>query len=85
MAYLVVTINMVTSVDENYFGVTYNWTACPAQADQATSGYGESQFVTSTLSAVVNSAVIDACVAQAEIQGVTIGLLDRKILAGGLN
>jgi len=84
MPYLTVSVDGISPYDADNFQVSYSYAAVPASAENTVSGNGQATFPISTLSAVVNSSIVDVCLAQAASQGVTLGPLDRKILASGL-
>jgi len=65
--------------DDNHIYVNYHW--CSSNGSAAASDGGSGQF-TVGLSSILNQSVIDACVAASADQGVTIGLLDRKVIKG---
>jgi hypothetical protein len=84
MSFLTVHVEGIGGYDADNFSVVYSFTAVPDQAENAVSSSGTAIFPVATLSSVVNSSLITTCVSQALDLGVTIGLSDRKILAGGL-
>ena len=86
MRYLTVRIENLIPYDADNFNVSYSFYAVPLEdPENPASGNGDAQFPVATLSSVVNSSIIDICVARALEQGVTIEAGDRKIVYSGLN
>jgi len=71
--------DVIPGDDDNHIYINYHW--CSSNGSAAGSDSGSQQFAVG-LSSLLNQSVIDACVAASAEQGVTIGLLDRKIIKG---
>ena len=81
-SYIVVYIENIMPLDDSTLDIQYSWNSIDGTTPA--SGGGNINAALSVSSSVINQTVINQAVSDSTAAGVTIGLLDRKVLFQGL-
>lgn len=82
MAFISVVVGDVIVSTATTVIVNFRWSAIDSSG--SASDNGSEEFGISLTSALLNSAIIDLCVSRAATAGVTIGILDRKLITSSV-
>lgn len=82
MAYIVINVDLITPDTDTTMIVAYHWQSISGPNNA--SGNGELTMSSSLLASVLNQNVINQCLSESSSAGITVGVLERKIIASGI-